>query len=144
MTSGDPVYFENPGDYEKTGLPRPLAVAPDGRRRPIPWSQAESWGVINEERAAEAKDTSLCLVCGEWVGRGKVLISMDNVRSGVEIPDLVNDSHLDQMWVADQAPMCDRCCKITAAHCPKIRDGLNSDRPSYKIRDYVDRSALIP
>lgn len=114
--------FENP-----PGLPRPLADH-NGRMLPVPWTQQNrsddctltNWGRIDGDRQDLAFDKSLCLLCGEPVETGVVLMTEYAARAEREDPG--NPLHR----AIDSGPLHHRCAKLTRAHCPHLRDGENT------------------
>lgn len=136
-----PVVIET-AEFERRGLPRPIADV-DGRLRPVPWSQDKSWGVLHVDRGSECSAESLCLVCGEHVLNGKVLVTVKNVRLGTTIPKLFTFESLDDLLVVDGGPLHNRCAALTGAHCVTVREGLKSDPAVYVWRDYLDDRPVI-
>lgn len=108
-----------------TGLPRPVWDAPDGKLRPVPWSQeSRRWGKIDEmTRGMNATAHGLCLVCGEHVDSGYVFVSEPEARVyGIERPAVFTREHLGLNMVSDYAPLHDTCVRLTRAHCRAIRE----------------------
>jgi hypothetical protein len=129
-------------EHEKTGLPRPVAPTADGGPlRPVPWSQEShdggtKWGILDDDRGAQAGVDSLCLVCGAHVAEGVVLLVKTSLRNIDQVPLIANRRHLDELWVADGGPLHDVCLKITRAHCKSVRENL--DREHFTIIRYMD------
>lgn len=104
------------------GLPRPIAQAPDGRLRPVPFTNADTWGILDDERARKRD----CLVCGLRVESGRVLCEMPG-RPGSEAlsaPDKGAHwagTHTLERGAIDGAPLHERCFKLTEAHCEAVR-----------------------
>jgi hypothetical protein len=116
---------------DPTGLPRPLAPLtqrdPNAKLAPTPWSQdgdesGTSWGVLDEVKQQAAQKGSLCLLCGEPVQQGFVFI--DTAQSVATPLPFYTQPKLKEQGVIDHAPVHDRCAKLTAAHCPHIRDRM--------------------
>ena len=101
-----------------TGLPRPLAPYGD-KLKPVSWSQdGDAWGIIEPARQCEAIDKGLCLLCGEQVNKGYVVVSDDHGREVFGIDSLgYLDRDVNESKVLDGAPLHDRCLKLTLAHC---------------------------
>jgi hypothetical protein len=76
------------------GLPRPLALR-EGRPAPEPWSQDSSWGTLDTLRAETARVESLCLLCGDHVDAGIVLVDPSDALStaATEHPAALSHKH---------------------------------------------------
>lgn len=105
------------GTLSRKGMPRPMTELGE-RLAPVPWSQdKDGWGVLNTGRAVMAQAQSLCLLCGEAVEQGSVIIepgSAANLESYCA-------KDLGRTEIVDKAPLHDRCLILTIAHCPHIK-----------------------
>jgi hypothetical protein len=121
------------------GLPRPLALR-EGRPAPEPWSQDSSWGTLDTLRAETARRASLCLLCGDQVDAGIVLVDPSDARKtdAQSTLPLYHKHHLDAPYmivrreVVDCGPLHERCAKLTMAHCPHLRENSNIIEVPYR------------
>lgn len=127
------------------GMPRPVAEY-NGMLRPIPWSQGESWGIVNEKRQAIAWKQSRCLVCGETVQEGIVFVrtnkacsqeppynGSDAIKDEYDINDLTADA-VGIISRVVEGPLHTKCGLITRSHCIPLRNRLRNHR--YAERPY--------
>lgn len=111
------------------GLPRPLGTLPGGRKAPVPWSQDGSkWGHTDEVRIDLAREFSRCLVCGEPVVEGQVLVVLERLPDGHSgrhhLEDLQPGLDGKPRYVVDQGALHDCCVAITVEHCPAVKRRL--------------------
>lgn len=102
-----------------TGMPRPLEPLTGGKLAPVPWSQGDSgFGISDTDRFHAAQEHSLCLLCGEFVKEGSVIVvkAKKGRRRLFRQHDLV-----DAGLVLDGGPLHTRCAKITMVHCPHLK-----------------------
>lgn len=109
----EPVIIERGRKDNRAGMPRPLARN-KGTLRPVPWTNADDWGILNDTRSMLCEKNSRCLVCGMDVEKGKILTTSDNCPVNATQADLYDHA-------ADRGPLHDRCAKMTVAHCAKVR-----------------------
>jgi hypothetical protein len=124
-------------DPKVKGLPRPIA-AYRGMPKPVPYSQDMGmWATADD--AGDCVREGLCLVCGEQVDDGLVLIDFSvsasikknfSRRRVYRFVDL--ELICDLTGIVDNAPMHDRCAKLTAAHCDHVTDALREGRMKFK------------
>lgn len=100
--------------------------------RPVPWSQdGEEWGHLHQPCAEQAELNSLCLLCGEFVLTGYVFWYLWHAylgRAEIDPEAYVSFEDLGQRRVIDRAPLHERCAKLTAAHCPTLKDDMARGR----------------
>ncbi len=102
---------------------------------PVPWSQGTSWGTLKESRSTLARCKSLCLLCGEKVDEGVVVVSDGNESFPTRFPRIKPKAHLEHYYpddlnrvdVVDHAPLHERCGKLTVAHCPTLNKASKHD-----------------
>lgn len=134
------MYLYDPGKPMPMGLPRPLAEAPDGKLRPVPWSQRrDEWGKVDDQEGHfNASGMPNCLVCGVPVETGVVILSVPEAESYARfdghVPEVVTEANLHNDYVADHGPLHDGCAKLTLAHCKTIRE--LRDAGTVKLRPY--------
>lgn len=135
-----------PGQEMPTGLPRPVAPL-NGTPRPVPWSQDSQleggevpWAQTHDDNRVDvARYNSLCLLCGDPVDNG-VVICRNNPRYPM-LPKYTFD-HLREGEgnIVDNAPLHERCGKITMAHCPHLNNDTHQLAPysSEGFDDFAD------
>lgn len=107
------------------GLPRPLCTLPGGEKAPVPWSQDGSkWGHTEPVRIDLAREFSRCLVCGELVVEGQVLVILECLPDGHSGTHDLEDLQADPGYVLDHGPLHDRCVAITVDHCLAVKRRL--------------------
>lgn len=130
----------DPSKPNPKGMPRPVAKAPsrgpDGRFQskllPVPWTQNSdsrrtNWGKLHYENASEACKKSRCLLCGGPVEKGMVFISRKRSTKHFDPwPPVIPVTLDDAAYFTDNAPLHERCAKLTAAHCPRLKRDLAS------------------
>jgi hypothetical protein len=111
------------------GLPRPIYDDPELGLKPVPWTteafvssttgkKNPEFASADPERLNECWEESLCVLCGEALEeRVHAFIYQGEAPDGVGNEGCITDG-----------PMHGRCQKITAAHCPPMRDGLENGR----------------
>ncbi len=124
-------------DASVMGLPRPLATAPDGKLRPVPQTQKDGeWGDTDPNRMRVAKKHGHCLVCGEFVERGKIFLLSPHRHPTLEVATLVQIQTAGSgITAADNGPLHDKCALLTRAHCMRIRALIKDG--TIKELDYV-------
>ena len=111
----EPVVIERGRRDNRAGMPRPLAPN-KGALRPVPWTNADEWGILDQYRAQKCEKGSLCLVCGKPVDTGFVFTAAKHM------PVLTCQDDLEH--AVDNGPLHERCAKMTVAHCAHIRQQL--------------------
>ena len=153
----------NPGDPYEVGMPRPMAtwegnVEHEPCLLPVPWTQESfrdgygtnqpAWGVIHDENREKAAENSLCLLCGETVETGSVILS-NRQRDSSTGPNgrqrrvfFAADLNGAVMAITDGAPLHERCAKMTMRHCPHLRGSKDYRLANYRRRASVTKSHL--
>ncbi len=122
-------YVQKFSYYDGHELKRPRSF-----HLPVPWSQDTSWGTLHNNRSELARAQSRCLLCGEKVTEGYVIVTSRNdslfgiAGSGrqyrkVDMERVLNHYYPDDLPredVTDHAPLHERCAKLTMAHCPTL------------------------
>lgn len=121
-----------PDTYTLTeaGWPRPLY-----RGQPVPWvAPQENLGEVNDGRRLASVGGGICQVCGLGFAHGEEAFGFTTTSfNGVDVPrkhvplddgDALSEiMHPDtRVILLDGAVMHPRCCRLTAARCPHVRD----------------------
>jgi hypothetical protein len=132
-------------EYEKQGLPRPLAfwsgreilvsrggreeywLKQEGRKLPVPWLSSDyidegQWTKFNKEKLHECFEKSLCSVCGLETGEMKVF---GHAREFERIDGKFVDTFPDDL-TTDGPGMHVRCALLAANYCPYFTRQLTS------------------
>lgn len=134
----DRVYDPEEPGLTPTGLPRPLDTY-DGKLLPVPWNQSTDWGAIEQIREAKARLHSLCQVCGLTVEDGMVVV---HPEPNQPVKDAYTFEDIAKSIILDNAPLHDRCAKLSMAHCPELRD--DPYKRGYVLRPYSYQCSSCP
>lgn len=123
-------------------MPRPIAKLGD-TLRPVPWSQANEWGVADIHRKQMAIVQGRCLVCGEVVQKGVVFVRTvtDNLvapSSPTVVKETYDINDLKEIGIVVEGSLHTNCAKLTRAHCrpvqERLRDKIYVERPYIRGR----------
>jgi hypothetical protein len=135
----------DPAAPSRHGMPRPLALHDkQDKLLPVPWSQGNGWGMLNDDRHTAAIADSLCLLCGHDVAEGVVFVRVKHKADSspyatTEPAEQYTRKSLGSLFIVDGAPLHKQCAVMTAAHCPTIKDMVASGYVA--VVPYVDDEA---
>ncbi len=90
----------------------------------MPWSQGDTWGYTDAVRIDLAREFSRCLICGELVVEGQVLVIPKYLPEGHSGTHHLEDLQREPGWIVDHGPLHDHCVEIAVGHCPAVKRRL--------------------
>jgi hypothetical protein len=103
------------------GMPRPVMDMGEHGTRPVPWTQDDAVpGKPDHDRLVDAQAQDLCLLCGEPVTRGVIIISPASYAEFEHSYQFLPMRERLELAI-DKAPLHERCAAMTLAHCPHLK-----------------------